>query len=132
MSKAAPSFTVAKDAAPSPSLSRNSTYFVPRNMNGNLPVYTDNRNGETRYLVIIRNVDGNANVCSLLRFTLLIASGTRLPQQDLAKDIAKTLFDPASPEATRIQTLVKRSLHVVIQGGRWKNQVLEWLMKKGF
>lgn len=37
-------------------------FFVPRNSNGNLPVYTDIRNGGTRILVSIRNVDGNASV----------------------------------------------------------------------
>lgn len=37
-------------------------YYVPRNTNGNLPVYTDIRNGGTRYMVMIRNVDGDANV----------------------------------------------------------------------
>lgn len=41
-------------------------YFVPRNTRGNLPVYTDVRNGGTRYLVMIRNIDGNANVSSSL------------------------------------------------------------------
>ena len=38
-------------------------YFIPRNTRGNLPVYTDIRNGGTRYLVLLRNVDGNVNVC---------------------------------------------------------------------
>lgn len=38
-------------------------YFVPRNTRGNLPVYTDIRNGGTRYIVLVRNVDGNVNVC---------------------------------------------------------------------
>ena len=38
-------------------------YDVPRNSNGSLPVYTDIRNGGTRYLTLIRNVEGNATVC---------------------------------------------------------------------
>jgi large subunit ribosomal protein L49 len=37
-------------------------YFVPRNTRGSLPVYTDVRNGGTRYLMLIRNIDGDANV----------------------------------------------------------------------
>jgi hypothetical protein len=37
-------------------------YFLPRNSQGNLPVYTDVRNGGSRYLVLIRNIDGNADV----------------------------------------------------------------------
>jgi hypothetical protein len=41
-------------------------YFVPRNTRGNLPVYTDVRNGGTRYLVLVRNVDGNVNVSGLI------------------------------------------------------------------
>lgn len=48
-------------------------YFVPRNTRGNLPVYTDVRNGGTRYLVMIRNVDGNANVS---RFNVVLLSGS--------------------------------------------------------
>lgn len=40
-------------------------YFVPRNTNGSLPVYTDIRNGGTRYMVLIRNIDGDANVSAL-------------------------------------------------------------------
>ena len=38
------------------------SYFVPRNANGNLPVYSDIRNNGTRYLVLIRGVDGKAQV----------------------------------------------------------------------
>ena len=41
-------------------------YFVPRNTRGNLPVYTDVRNGGTRYLVLVRNIDGNASVSTYL------------------------------------------------------------------
>jgi len=43
-----------------PSLAQ--SYFVPRNANGNLPVYSDIRNNGTRYLVLIRGVDGKAQV----------------------------------------------------------------------
>jgi large subunit ribosomal protein L49 len=37
-------------------------YFIRRNSRGSLPVYTDIRNGGTRYLVSIRNVHGQINV----------------------------------------------------------------------
>lgn len=47
-------------------------FFVPRNSNGNLPVYTDIRNGGTRILVSIRNIDGNASV-SLLSVVLVLS-----------------------------------------------------------
>jgi len=39
------------------------SYFVPRNTKGNLPVYTDVRNAGGRYLVLVRNIEGNAAVC---------------------------------------------------------------------
>lgn len=37
-------------------------YVVPRNTKGKLPVYTDIRNGGTRKLLLIRNVEGDAVV----------------------------------------------------------------------
>jgi hypothetical protein len=40
-------------------------YFIQRNSRGSVPVYTDVRNAGTRYLVLIRNVEGNVNVCTL-------------------------------------------------------------------
>jgi hypothetical protein len=73
---------------PTPCASSSSTtvthpYFVPRNTKGNLPVYTDVRNAGGRYLVLIRNVEGNAAVCVFVRplfLSLLIIplnAGTR-------------------------------------------------------
>lgn len=37
-------------------------YSVQRNSRGSIPVYTDIRNAGTRYLVLIRNIQGNVNV----------------------------------------------------------------------
>ena len=37
-------------------------YFVPRNSRGNLPVYTDVRNNGARHFVLVRNIDGSAEV----------------------------------------------------------------------
>ena len=37
-------------------------YFIPRNTRGSLPVYSDVRNGGTRYLISVRNVEGNIKV----------------------------------------------------------------------
>ena len=37
-------------------------YFVPRNSQGNLPVYTDVRNNGARNFVLVRNIDGSAEV----------------------------------------------------------------------
>lgn len=38
-------------------------YFIPRNTRGNLPIYTDVRNAGGRYMVLVRNVEGNIGVC---------------------------------------------------------------------
>ncbi|KAF5324484.1 hypothetical protein D9611_004540 [Ephemerocybe angulata] len=87
------------------------SFFVSRNSNGNLPVYSDIRNGGTRLLVSIRNVDGNAS--------------------DLAKELSTSLFKAGSPEARRLKVKTNHQ-HVVIQGGRWTQEVNEWLKAKGF
>ncbi|KAF9001916.1 mitochondrial large subunit ribosomal protein-domain-containing protein [Cyathus striatus] len=87
-------------------------YFIPRNSNGNLPVYSDIRNSGTRLQVLIRNVDGNANL--------------------LADELARTLFPRKTSEASRMKIEIVRSKNLVISGGRWKNQVVEWLKQKGF
>ncbi|PFH50061.1 hypothetical protein AMATHDRAFT_125960, partial [Amanita thiersii Skay4041] len=87
-------------------------YFVPRNTRGNLPVYTDIRNAGSRYITLIRNVDGNAT--------------------SLAKDLAYSLFEPNSPELQRIKVDIVRGKHLVITGGDWKHQIVDWLKKKGF
>lgn len=41
-------------------------YYVPRNTRGSLPVYSDIRNNGTRVLVLIRNVEGNVEVSSMI------------------------------------------------------------------
>jgi len=87
-------------------------YIVPRNGQGSLPVYTDIRNAGSRYLVLVRNIEGDATA--------------------LAKDLSQTLFQPHSPEAVRMKVRVLRSRHLIITGGRWKHQVMQWLTQKGF
>ncbi|KAJ4488447.1 mitochondrial large subunit ribosomal protein-domain-containing protein [Lentinula aciculospora] len=89
-------------------------YSVPRNSNGSLPVYTDIRNGGTRFLLTIRNIDGNISA--------------------LAKELSDSLFPPGSPEASRLKVSVSRSKHMIIQGGtgRWKHNIVDWLSQKGF
>jgi len=87
-------------------------YFVPRNSRGNLPVYTDVRNNGDRHFVIVRNVDGSAEV--------------------LAKDLEISLFAGGSEESARIKIQTVRSKDLIISGGRWKNHVVEWLKAKGF
>ncbi|KAH9001497.1 hypothetical protein EDB92DRAFT_1827022 [Lactarius akahatsu] len=51
-------FTSSTVSGPAP-LSPRPPYFVPRNTRGSLPVYSDVRNGGTRYLISVRNVEGN-------------------------------------------------------------------------
>ncbi|KAG5653265.1 hypothetical protein H0H81_001425 [Sphagnurus paluster] len=87
-------------------------YFIPRNTRGNLPVYTDIRNGGTRYQVLVRNIDGNALA--------------------LAKELSQKLFQKHTPEASRINVQIDRSNNLAITGGRWKNEVVQFLKEKGF
>lgn len=87
-------------------------YFVRRNTRGSLPVYTDIRNGGTRYLVQIRNVEGQAQV--------------------LANQLKASLFEPNSPAAARLGVRVHDQRHIIITGGRWKVDVMAWLLNKGF
>jgi len=87
-------------------------YFVPRNSQGNLPVYTDIRNNGARHFVLVRNVDGSAEV--------------------LAKDLENSLFANGSENRARIKIRTVRSKDLIISGGRWKNHVVDWLKAKGF
>ncbi|KAG6832695.1 hypothetical protein H0H92_012267 [Tricholoma furcatifolium] len=97
--------------AATPANSLKYPYFIPRNSRGNLPVYTDVRNGGTRYLILVRNIDGNPQV--------------------LASEISRKLFPKNSPEAERLKVEVDRT-SIIIRGGRWKNNVVEFLQEKGF
>jgi hypothetical protein len=40
-------------------------YFVPRNSNGCVPVYSDFKSNKTREITLIRNVEGSVNVCTV-------------------------------------------------------------------
>ena len=53
-------------------------------------------------------------------------------QQALADDLASTLFPAGSNEAERMKIHISRQSHVTLSGGRWKNDVIRWLAKKGF
>ncbi|KAF9649006.1 hypothetical protein BDM02DRAFT_2002662 [Thelephora ganbajun] len=100
--------SVPREALPVPQL----PYFIQRNSRGSIPVYTDIRNAGTRYLVLIRNVEGNVNA--------------------LAGDIKASLFPQGSPEAQRLKLDIVRQRHIVLRGGRWKHHVTNWLKEKGF
>ncbi|KAF8840964.1 hypothetical protein BDN67DRAFT_902427 [Paxillus ammoniavirescens] len=88
------------------------SYFVRRNSRGSLPVYTDVRNGGTRYHVQIRNVEGRINA--------------------LAAELKQSLFNGDSPEASRLVVKVQGQRHITLTGGRFKRDVAKWLTEKGF
>lgn len=108
-------------------------YFVPRNSNGSLPVYTDIRNGGTRFLLTIRNIDGNITVIGFVRYRSSLRTDQTL-WKAFAKEFSDGLFPPGSPEASRLKVSVSRSKHLIIQGGtgRWKHNIIDWLLQKGF
>lgn len=76
-----------------------------------MPVYTDTRMNN-KYYTLIRNVQGNAD--------------------DLAREMQTALFPPGTPEATRLAVATVRGRHVVLTGGHWKREVVQWLQSKGF
>lgn len=70
----------------------NLPYFVPRNSRAALPVYSDIRNGRSRYRVLVKNVQGNINVSfSLMSFL------SRLPT-----DAIHHLLFPGSPRRYKL------------------------------
>ncbi|KAL5511718.1 hypothetical protein ACEPAH_4936 [Sanghuangporus vaninii] len=87
-------------------------YFIPRNTRGSLPVYTDIRNGGTRYLVLVRNIRGNIH--------------------SLRDDLASSLFPANSEQAARLKAEIARPDTLVVTGGRWKHDVMDWLRRQGF
>jgi large subunit ribosomal protein L49 len=52
--------------------------------------------------------------------------------QAFEKDLRDSLFDPSSPERSRMKTSIQRSKHLVLTGGEWKDTVKDWLARKGF
>ena len=52
--------------------------------------------------------------------------------QVLAKDLENSLFADGSEDRARIKIQTVRSKDLIITGGRWKNQVVEWLKARGF
>ncbi|KIM32217.1 hypothetical protein M408DRAFT_326853 [Serendipita vermifera MAFF 305830] len=92
-------------------------YFVPRNSNGCVPVYSDFKSNRSREITLIRNVEGDVNA--------------------LKDDLVATLF-PDTPNNRfwnqRLKTNIRvhHNRHVVMQGGRWANHVHKWLLARGF
>ncbi|KAF8275253.1 hypothetical protein EI94DRAFT_1712679 [Lactarius quietus] len=104
-------FTASTLSGPAP-LSPRPPYFVPRNTRGSLPIYSDLRNGGTRYLISVRNVEGNIKA--------------------LADDLIRDLSNPVSPESNRLKARITRSNHLVLSGLTRKHAVLDWLVSHGF
>ncbi|GAA5975832.1 hypothetical protein JCM5350_000747 [Sporobolomyces pararoseus] len=82
-----------------------SKYFVPRSQFGELPVYSDVRNGGTRVLTIIRKVHGDVS--------------------ELHKDLSEFLQSSAT-------SFVKPQSQQVVVKGDWVREVKEWLAHRGF
>ena len=106
-------------------------YYIPRNTRGSLPVYSDIRNNGTRILVQIRNVEGNIVVTSLVMPLTKPTEWFPSFLQQLAQDVRAALLEKGSHNATRMKVTVK-ARQLVIQGGFWKNDIIEWLISKGF
>ncbi|KAI0256469.1 ribosomal protein L49/IMG2, partial [Lactifluus subvellereus] len=87
-------------------------YFVPRNSRGSLPVYSDVRNGGTRYLISVRNVEGSIKA--------------------LADDLLRDLSNSTSPAPTVVKVRITGSNHLMLSGLRRKQAVLDWLVRHGF
>jgi large subunit ribosomal protein L49 len=108
------------------------SYFVRRNSRGSLPVYTDIRNGGTRYHVQIRNVEGRINVSCIHILVFPSLTPPRLYRQALAAELKQSLFNGDSPEASRLVVKVQGQRHITLTGGRFKRDVATWLTEKGF
>lgn len=54
------------------------------------------------------------------------------PLQALADDLARTLFPKGSSEAKRLAVQANNNRHLILTGGRWKNDVVRWLVQRGF
>lgn len=51
--------------------------------------------------------------------------------QQLAQDVRAALLEKGSPNATRMRVTVK-ARQLILQGGFWKNDIMEWLISRGF
>ncbi|GAA5892251.1 hypothetical protein JCM8208_001493 [Rhodotorula glutinis] len=88
----------AQEAAP-----KKLAYFVPRTAHGELPVYTDYKNGGSRVLTIVRKAQGNVEA--------------------LRADLAEYLTAPS---------LVKAAQGQVVFAGDYVRETKEWLAARGF
>ncbi|GAA5850763.1 hypothetical protein JCM9279_003912 [Rhodotorula babjevae] len=95
-----------RSAAPAPaqeSVQDKLAYFVPRTAHGELPVYTDYKNGGSRVLTIVRKAQGDVEA--------------------LRADLAEYLTAPS---------LVKAAQGQVVFSGDYVRETKEWLAARGF
>ncbi len=50
--------------------------------------------------------------------------------QALAKELSHTLFPTSS--ASKLKVQVNFGKHVIVTGGHWKSEVMQWLKTRGF
>lgn len=50
----------------------------------------------------------------------------------LARDLSESLFEKETYEATRLKVQIAQNKHLIVSGGHWKNEVIEWLKSRGF
>ncbi|OSD01641.1 hypothetical protein PYCCODRAFT_1468513 [Trametes coccinea BRFM310] len=86
-------------------------YRVPRNSRGSVPVYSQIRN-HTRYFLLIRDVQGDIDA--------------------FVQDLKTSLFPEGSEQAARLKITTDRRQRVVVSGGRWKNEIIAWIVSRGF
>lgn len=106
-------------------------YFVRRNSQGSVPVYTDVRM-HNKYCTLIRNVEGNVEVRSSTVCVPAVPLTCCLAHQQLAAELKQSLFQPGTLEAERVKFNIVRGRHIVLTGGHFKKELLEWLTSKGF
>ncbi|BEI86998.1 hypothetical protein CcaverHIS002_0703440 [Cutaneotrichosporon cavernicola] len=99
-------------AAPTPR-PRTLGYLVARSEQGNLPVYTEYRNGRSNRLTVVRKISGDVGAL----------------RNDIAQYLADGHIDPLkAPPKVYIRPT---SGHVEIKG-HWAEEIKEWLAMRGF
>jgi large subunit ribosomal protein L49 len=121
---------LASDATSGPASSSQLPYLVPRNSRGSLPVYSDVRNGGSRYLISIRNVEGNIKVCDPTPHDRFPSHSHH--KKALTDELLRDLPDPKLIGSTHINARIIGSNHLVLSGLRRKQVVLDWLVRHGF
>ena len=52
--------------------------------------------------------------------------------QSLRDDLSSSLFPTNSEKAARLKAEISRPDTLVVTGGRWKHDIMDWLRQKGF